>query len=109
MGRGTKLWASPVWGGQDEGEPAKGTEEEWPGGRDREGAPPRGQVGKYSERLRNGSCDCYCQVRMEARVIISEAIKHFTTCHVPASLLRTVQTSSRKSSMNPEPQSLESG
>lgn len=32
MGRGTRLWASPVWDGEDEGEPAKETEEEWPGG-----------------------------------------------------------------------------
>lgn len=42
-------------------------------------------------------------------MIISEALKHFTTYHVPASLLSTLQTSSRKSSLSPEPQSLESG
>lgn len=31
MGRGTRLWASPDCDEEDEGEPAKETEEEWPG------------------------------------------------------------------------------
>lgn len=76
MGMGTKLWASPVWGGQDEDEPAKETEEEWPG---------RGRTGRERHpeaRLESIPSDCYCQVRMEVQVIISEAIKHFIY-HMP--------------------------
>lgn len=84
-GEGAQALASPVWGRGRRGGDSKGDRGgvAWGVKGSREGAPPRGQVGKYSEGLTNGICDCYCQVRVEARITFSEAITYMPRASHP--------------------------